>query len=77
MRTHCPGPDDNDLFGPSSILARVTLGREQLLRRSSAFALSRSGGFAGPGYQGTFGGALQFSLTLEHVRAGTVREVVP
>lgn len=77
MRTYCPGPDDTDMFGHSSILARVTLGREQLLRRSSVFALSRSGSFAGPGYQGTFGGALQFSLTLEHVHAGTVQEVVP
>lgn len=77
MRTYCPGPDDRDLFGPSTIVARSDLGREQLLRRSSVFALSRSGGFAGPGYVGTLGGDLQFSLTLEHVRAGTVQEVVP
>jgi hypothetical protein len=77
MRTYCPGPDDNDLFGHSSILARSTLGPGQLLRRSSVLALSRSGSFAGPGYQGTFGGGLQFSLTLEHIRAGTVQEVLP
>jgi hypothetical protein len=77
MRTYCPGPSDSDLFGRSSIVASKTLGAEQLLRHSSVFALSRSGSFAGPGYQGTLGGALQFSLTLEHVRAGTVQEVVP
>jgi hypothetical protein len=77
MRTYCPGPADSDLFGGSSILARVTLGPAQLLRRSSVFALSRSGSFAGFGYQGTLGGGLQFSLTLEHVHAGTVQEVLP
>lgn len=77
MRTYCPGPADSDLFGTRSILARTTLSPAQLLRRSSVLALSRSGGFAGPGYQGTLGGALQFSLTLEHVDAGTVQEVLP
>jgi hypothetical protein len=77
MRTYCPGPDDNDMFGRSTILARTNLGREQLLRRNSVFALSRSGTFAGSGYGGTLGGALRFSLILEHVRAGTVQEVVP
>jgi hypothetical protein len=77
MRTYCAGPDDSDLFGRGTIVASTRLGREQLLRRSSVFALSRSGSFAGPGYVGTLGGTLQFSLTLEHVRAGTVQEVVP
>ncbi len=77
MRTYCPGPSDSDLLGRGSIFASTTLGREQLLRPRSVFVLSRPGSFAGPGYQGTLGGALQFSLTLEHVRAGTVQEVVP
>jgi hypothetical protein len=76
IRTYCPGPDDNDLFGRRTIIARTTLRPEQLLRRSSVFALSRSGGFGGPGYRGTLGGALEFSLALEHTRAGTVQEVV-
>jgi hypothetical protein len=77
MRTYCPGPEDSDMFGRSTIFASTNVGREQLLRRSSVFALSRSGSFAGPGYTGSLGGALQFSLTLEHVRAGTVQEVAP
>jgi hypothetical protein len=41
------------------------------------FALSRSGSFGGFGYQGRLGGALRFALTLEHVHAGTVQEVLP
>jgi hypothetical protein len=77
VRTYCPGPDDGDLIGRSSIFASTRLGRDQLLRRHSVFALSRAGSFAGPGYVGTLAGALQFSLTLERVRAGTVQEVVP
>jgi hypothetical protein len=77
VRTYCPGPDDRDLFGRGTIVARSRLEREQLLRRSSVFALSRSGAFAGPGYGGTLGGAMRFSLSLQRVRAGTVTAVVP
>ncbi len=78
MRTYCPGPTDSDLFGRNNtVLATTKVGLAQLLRRRSVFALSRSGSFAGPGYVGTRGGSLQFSLTLEHVRAGTVQEVAP
>jgi hypothetical protein len=77
MRTYCPGPSDSDLFGRSRAVATATLSREQLLRRRSVFALAASGSFAGLGYAGTRGGALQFSLTLEQVRAGTVQEAGP
>lgn len=78
MRTYCPGPTDTDLFGRNNtVLATTKVGLAQLLRRRSVFTLSRPGSFAGPGYVGTRGGALQFSLTLEQIRAGTVQEVAP
>lgn len=77
MRTYCPGPSDSDLFGRSQTVATATLSPAQLLLRHSVLVLSQSGSFTGLGYVGTRGGALLFSLTLEHVRAGTVQEVTP
>lgn len=76
MRTYCPGPSDADVFGAhANVLASARVGLAQLVRRRSVFMMSRPGSFAGVGYVGTRGGALQFSLTLERVRAGTVQEV--
>jgi hypothetical protein len=77
MRTYCPGPSDSDVFGRNPVVATGTLNGAQLLRRRSVFALAGSGSFAGLGYVGARGGALQFSLSLVHVRAGTVQEVGP
>jgi hypothetical protein len=75
LRTYCPGPTDTDVFGlRNSQLASTKISFAQLLRRSSVVTLARPGSFSGPGYVGTRGGALEFSLNLEHVRAGTVRE---
>ncbi len=76
-RTYCPGPSDSDVFGRNPVVATGTLNGAQLLRRRSVFALAGPGSFAGLGYVGTRGGALQFSLSLMHVRAGTVQEVGP
>ena len=77
LRTYCPGPSVTDVFGSNSGVARASIGVSQLLARHSAISLSAPGSFAGTGYVGTRGGALRFSLTLEHVRAGTVEVTRP
>ena len=72
MRTYCPGPTDSDVFGQEQVLADGSVGAAGLLRRHSVLSLTHPGAFAGVGYVGTRGGALQFSLSLESVRGGTV-----
>ena len=72
LRTYCPGPTDEDVFGNGPELAGTSIGFAQLLARHSVVSLSRPGSFAGVGYVGTRSGALQFSLALERVRARTV-----
>lgn len=71
LRTYCPGPTDADVFGTGPQAATGSIGPAQLLSRRSAISLAAPGSFAGPGYVGTRSGALEFSLTLERVRAGT------
>jgi hypothetical protein len=78
MRTNCPGPADTDVFGQQqAVVAQGSVGPAQLLRRQTVLSLSHPGSFAGIGYVGTRGGALQFSLSLESVRGGTVEQPAP
>jgi hypothetical protein len=72
LRTYCPGPSVTDVFGSNPAVARATIGVNQLLARHSVISVTASGGFAGTGYVGSRSGGLQFSLTLAHVRAGTI-----
>jgi hypothetical protein len=78
FRTHCPGPDDADLFGPSvdqgsEGLARGAVSTAQLLSRRSVLALSDAGSFSGLGYTGSRTGSIVLDLTLTKVTAETGR----
>ena len=73
LRTYCPGPSDTDVFGNAPELARTSIGLAGLLARHGVISLSRPGRFGGAVYVGTRSRGLGFSLTLEHVRAGTVK----
>ena len=74
LRTYCPGPTDADVFGNAPELARTSVGLPALLARRSTISLTWPGRFDGIAYAGTRSGGLALSLTLEHVRAGTVTE---
>jgi hypothetical protein len=74
FRTHCPGPTDGDVIGNGGPVAHGSLGVAQLLRRQSVVALINPGGFSGLGYVGSRGGAIDLSLSLERVSAGTREE---
>ena len=72
LRTHCPGPADSDLIGQGAVMvARGSFGLAQLLRRQSVVALTNPGAFSGLGYVGSRGGAIELSMSLEQVSAGT------
>lgn len=77
LRTHCPGPSDVDVLGNMGVLARGSISRVDLLRRSTEVALSNPGGFSAVGYAGSRSGEIELSLALEHVRSGTVQEERP
>jgi hypothetical protein len=72
FRTYCPGPSVTDVFGSSPAVARASIGVGQLLARHNVISVTASGSFAGIGYVGSRSGGLRFSLTLTHVRAGTI-----
>ncbi len=76
LRTHCPGPAYADVFGSTGQLAfaRGPVGFTQLAKPHSQLTVTAPGGFSGLGYDGSRGGAIGFSLTLERVRAGTSEE---
>lgn len=78
FRTHCPGPDDADLFGVApngqpQIYARGSITTAQLLGRRSVLTLSDSGSFSGLGYAGRRAGSISLDLTLTKITAQTTR----
>jgi hypothetical protein len=76
FRTHCPGPDTNDVLGGGQILARASLSFPELLRHRIRLSLVGRGSFSSGGYSGARHGALELSLTLVRVHAAVRREVV-
>jgi hypothetical protein len=78
FRTHCPGPDDSDLFsgppaGESQAYAQGSIATTQLLAKRSVLTLSSSGSFSGLGYAGRRAGSIALDLTLTKVIAHTSR----
>ena len=78
FRTHCPGPDDVDLFGEpangqSQIYAQGSITTRQLLAKRSVLTLSESGSFDGLGYTGNHAGLIKLNLALANVTTHTAR----
>lgn len=72
LRTHCPGPTDNDVIGSFGGLADGTVSVADLLGGHVTMSLTSPGGFSGFGYDGSRSGAIDLSLVLEHIHAGTI-----
>jgi hypothetical protein len=71
LRTHCPGPNGQDVLSRGETLARARLPLRALLSRRWTLTLRAGGGFAAPGYTGTRSGELPVTLSLLKVIAGT------
>ena len=76
FRTHCPGPDDADLFGASAqggnqVYAQGSVTTAQLLAQHSVITLARPGAFTGLAYAGSRNGSVGLDLTLTKVTAET------
>lgn len=72
FRTHCPGPDDEDLFGASpdggnETYAHGSITTAQLLARRSVLTLYEAGTFSGLAYTGSRSGTIALDLTLTKV----------
>lgn len=77
LRTRCPGPSSQDVFGDRpAVLARGTLTSGQLGRPQLTLTLSTAGGFRGSAYQGDRGGSVVLHLTLVRASGGTRRVTV-
>lgn len=78
LRTHCPGPDDADVFGEppnaeNQIYARGSITTAQLLAKRSVLRLSDPGSFSALGYVGSRSGSIALDLTLTKVAAKVQR----
>lgn len=62
MRTHCPGPTDDDL-GVITVLGRGSVTTRELLAKHVTLDLTERSGFSGLGYTGTRSGSIQLNLT--------------
>lgn len=72
VRTRCPGPSSQDVFGNGpSVLARGTLSAARLGRPQLTLTLSNAGGFTGSAYQGDRRGSVVLHLTLVRASGGT------
>lgn len=81
FRSYCPGPSDVDVLGGGPLIgtpiAQGSAAFSDLPNHATTVALTNPGSFDGDGYTGTRTGAIDLALTLERVRAGTERELVP
>jgi hypothetical protein len=77
LRTHCPGPEFADVFGPGQMLGGTPASVQRLLQRQLVLTLAAGGGFRGLGYTGTRSGGVRVTLARVGLVAGTRRELAP
>jgi hypothetical protein len=75
LRTHCPGPESDDVLGLSGLLGSSSVRPRALLAHRSTVTLATHGRFAASGYAGSWGDAVRIVLTLVKVRVSTAQGI--